>query len=162
MAFIPRLRSLSSRILRRFANAVAGRARANKKSTKDQIRAALVSRDTAEVRASGFKARFRALSVTFQVPPGGFKPRTAKAFPMEKPEGLVFRARTYTNHQGKIIRRKGYLPEAIQEIFEGDAGKRLFAELGIGLAEIVGDETARRIVNNINKIASRAARAFRT
>ena len=52
-----------------------------------------------------------------RVPKGGFKPVQAKALRLEKPEGIVFRSRTYTKFGGQTIRRKGFVHEARRQSF---------------------------------------------
>jgi hypothetical protein len=80
------------------------------------------------------------------VPIGGFKPKTAKAFPMEKPEGLIFRSRTYTKHQGKTIEFPGFFTHGAKVQFSGRRGKRTMNALAEPVAILVGLHIAVLIV----------------
>ena len=51
------------------------------------------------------------------IPADGIKPKNAKALRLEKPEGIVFRSRTYTKFAGQTLRREGFLDEALRRSF---------------------------------------------
>ncbi len=74
------------------------------------------------------------------VPVGGFRPRTARAFPMQKPEGTVFRARTHVKNAGRKLTFEGYFSTAVDEVMlrrQNDL-RELAHQLGqIGALEIV-------------------------
>ena len=83
-------------------------------------------RDRGELIAVG---RFHPLGLTpfdevIEVPPDGIKPVKAKALRLEKPEGIVFRSRTYTKFAGQTIQRPGFLDEALRKSFQGLGGDR--------------------------------------
>jgi len=71
-----------------------------------------------------------AFDTTINVPVGGFLPPPGKkAFLMHKPEGPVFRTRTYTKFSGQTIKRKGYVSEAVRKTFTQQRLDRLSSTL---------------------------------
>lgn len=69
------------------------------------------------VSASRFHAGRPALDGEIKVPVGGFPPPPGrKAWRMIKPEGVVYRSRTYSRFSGQIIRKRGFLSEAIRRV----------------------------------------------
>ena len=78
------------------------------------------SRNRGQAVATGrfeYLSRIWPFDRLIRVPKGGFKPKTAKALRLEKPEGIVFRSRTYTKFAGQTIKRTGFLDEAQRESF---------------------------------------------
>lgn len=76
----------------------------------------------ATITAIGPGAARLALSQTINVPVGGFLARQGpsgkRAWPMDKPEGLVFRARTYTKYSGQTIKTRGVLIIAYEKVVD--------------------------------------------
>ena len=62
-----------------------------------------------------------------RIPDDGIKPVKGKALRLEKPEGVVFRSRTYTKFAGQTVERTGFFSEALRENFsrERAGGTRL-------------------------------------
>ena len=52
-----------------------------------------------------------------RIPEDGIKPVKGKALRLEKPEGVVFRSRTYTKFAGQTVERTGFFSEALRENF---------------------------------------------
>ena len=76
-------------------------------------------RNRGELIATG---RFHPLGLTpfdetVAIPADGIKPVKAKALRLEKPEGIVFRSRSYTKFAGQTITRPGFLDEALRKSF---------------------------------------------
>ena len=61
------------------------------------------------------------------IPQEGIKPVEGRALTLEKPEGVVFRSRTYTKFAGQTLDRKGFIDEAVRQNFseETRSGQRL-------------------------------------
>jgi hypothetical protein len=107
-----------------------------------------------KITAKSKHAHKTAFDYSFRVPPGGLKPPPGQGvWKMEKPEGFVFRSRIYTKpqYQGKVIRRKGWLQEAVEYNLhsmvtgkKGPRGRRhyniLASNLGHGYAVHIKDK----------------------
>ncbi len=139
----------STKIARRFANRKSTRAGRRRSAKISSSRA----QRTGKVSGEGTFSR-PAFDTTIQVPIGGFKPRFAKAFPMEKPEGLVFRARTHVKNSGKRIKFEGFLSEAVDEVFLDREQKSVRT-----LANAMGHATLQRLKRSIVKGLSRSPTA---
>jgi hypothetical protein len=83
-----------------------------------------------------------ALGEEVQVPVGGFKPRPGLGqFLMLKPEGFVWRKRNYSRHSGELLKRKGFIEEALEATFT----KERLDALGVPLASVIGTAVAYKI-----------------
>ena len=52
---------------------------------------------------------------SIRIPTGGIRSQSGKALRLEKPEGIVFRSRTYTRFSGQTIVREGFLDEVLRK-----------------------------------------------
>lgn len=103
----------------RKVGAIARASSTGKSGTKQGQPVITVSsaRFRALVSASRFHAGRPALDGVIKVPPGGFPPPPGKkAWAMIKPEGVVFRSRTYSRFSGQTIRKRGFISEAIRRV----------------------------------------------
>ena len=71
--------------------------------------------------------KFHPLGVTpfdakINIPQEGIKSASGKALTLEKPEGIVFRSRSYTKFAGQTLDRKGFIDEAIRQNFSQEPG----------------------------------------
>ena len=60
---------------------------------------------------------------TVQIPVGGVKPVRARALRLVKPEGIVFRSRTYTRFAGQTLHKVGFLDEMVRQLFNQRGGQ---------------------------------------
>ena len=97
----------------------------------------------ADVTSMGNAAGMLGFDHSFIVPPGGFKPKTGRAFAMEKPEGIVFRSRTYSRHSGATIQRTGTHSDAVRSQITGLRGVRRQAKLN----GVIAGQVSRGIAN---------------
>lgn len=92
-----------------------------------------------------------AFDVEFQVPPGGFKPQKGKAIKLVKPEGIKFRARTYSNFSGQTVKQTGFFDEALRSSYSDADRQRILNNLTHNLAKEFAHGTAHAIANHFRR-----------
>lgn len=89
-----------------------------------------------------------AFDADIKVPVGGFPPPVGNnEYRMNKPEGVVWRTRTYTRHSGQVIHHTGYIDEAIRRTFT----KAQLDTFGMGLATLIGHAVAHKIASDARR-----------
>ena len=120
------------------------------------------------IQATGRNAHATAFDQKIVVPVGGFSPEdianttttfgqnmkvvpTARGpvFEMQKPEGIVYRTRTYTRFSGQTLVRKGFFDEARRDNLQGFGGTQNIEALSKSLAIDYSESLARGIVSNL-------------
>jgi len=124
------------RWLRYVANATARRATAHIKQGNSGRRSSRSKARVKGISATSKRAVVKALESINQpgytkrikIPPGGFKKPGAwpTGWPMEKPEGLIFRRTTYNRKAGQIVEFPGFFSKAIEQVFQGSRGRKTF------------------------------------
>ena len=56
------------------------------------------------------------------IPTDGIKSDSGKQLKLEKPEGIVFRSRSYTKFAGQTLEREGFIDTAVRKTFNQQAG----------------------------------------
>ena len=84
----------------------------------------LQERNRGVVSATG---KFHPLGTTpfdqkINIPQDGIKSDSGKQLKLEKPEGIVFRSRSYTKFAGQTLQREGFLDTAVRKTFNQQAG----------------------------------------
>jgi len=107
---------------------------------------------SATIIASGAGVEYHAMGFEFTVPAGGIRPKHGKAIMMFKPEGVVFRSRTYTKHQGEVIKRGGWLRDAVLEAFDASSSgwaRHNYTKFALDIAMAAAIDVCKHIVKDI-------------
>jgi hypothetical protein len=154
---LERIMGGANRILARFmeddSKAVLRSARMFNKSRRVRVSIRKAGKYEWLNSADGPAAEILAWGIKFRVPSGGFKPPAGKkAFAMEKPEGIVFRSRTYTRQSGRWIRREGFFDKAINAEILSMKGKRRAQSMISRYTYHVANEVARSLESQLAEL----------
>lgn len=86
------------------------------------------------------------------VPVGGFKPKSGEKYLLMKPEGFVWRTRSYTKFSGQTLPRRGFIDQAREITF--DLGR--LEMLGVPLAKTIGKGIALGIKEEVEAAGFKA------
>ena len=132
-------------------------------TTGVKFQTARTQRNRGELIATG---RFHPLGLTpfdetISIPVGGIGPVSAKALRLEKPEGIVFRSRTYTKFSGQTIKREGFLDEALRAVFEGTRRDNTVRGFLRGFSRAITISLARSFARKLRASGYRVTTHFR-
>ena len=103
-------------------------------------------------RVTKFHAGRPPLDDEIVVPIGGFPPPPGQKFwVFIKPEGrVVYRTRSYSRFSGQVIKKKGFLSEAVEDNMTGFRGHKNLQVLAFAIAQRMAVEIASELVKDMN------------
>lgn len=152
-ALIRIIKTAIGKWLDRTVNIIKSDAATHERARKTTITSSRVD-TTSTITVTGEKAS-QSFDKWVDVPIGGFRPRFARAFAMQKPEGIVFRSRTYVKYGGQTVRMKGFMTDPIDHAMARPNCENLAGTVGQtaaeGLADVIISEFQKHGVTAIKK-----------